>query len=491
MRRLIGLPRGSAAGRLVALSVAFTVLAAGGVAAARLAHRSDDFSHTKHAKLFPSCEGCHAGVAAAGGNPWPSPTVCATCHDGTIQKRTDWQPPAELPRTNLRFAHAEHRRDVLSHRPAVADSAARCASCHIEAGRPWMQVRLAAVQSCLDCHGVTASHVEAPDTACATCHLSLPGAVRLASTDVARFPVPASHRDSSFGTSGHGRLAAGASGRVAASCATCHARDFCASCHVNAPEVPLIQALAPDRRSLAISATLKAPASHAQPDFLRAHGAAARQATCASCHTRESCATCHRESQPRALAALPVAGAGRGTGAVISRRRPATHGADFSESHAAIARATPRTCASCHARADCLTCHRPDAASPSGGYHPAGFLTRHPAAAYARQTSCAGCHNQSTFCATCHERAGLVSTGALRAGFHDAKPGFLLGHGQAARQSLESCTSCHAERDCLTCHAANGGRRFNPHGPGFDAARLRRKNPGMCTACHGQSIPGS
>src|SRR5512141_2138866 len=175
------------------VAVALTVGAAGAVAAAHLARRTDDFSHAKHRALFPSCEGCHAGVAVAGGNPWPAATACATCHDGTIQRRTDWQPPAALPRTNLRFDHAEHRQEAARHRPAIADSAARCASCHIEEGRPWMQVRLAAVQNCLNCHGVTASHVEAPDTACATCHLPLARAARLVAADVARFPEPASH----------------------------------------------------------------------------------------------------------------------------------------------------------------------------------------------------------------------------------------------------------------------------------------------------------
>jgi hypothetical protein len=79
----------------------------------------------------------------------------------------------------------------------------------------------------------------------------------------------------------------------------------------------------------------------------------------------------------------------------------------------------------------------------------------------------------------------------LQAGYHDAKRGFLLGHGPAARQSLESCVSCHAERDCMTCHATavQGGRNFNPHGPGFDAERLRKRNPQMCSACHGAAIP--
>ncbi len=477
--------------RLLALAL-LLVCASGAVAAARLAARRDQFDHARHRALFPSCESCHAGVATAGATAWPAPAACATCHDGTIQRRTDWAAPAALPRTNLRFDHVTHLADVAAHRPAIADSAGRCASCHIQQGGQWMDVRLAIVGSCLACHGVTAAHLSAPDTACATCHVPLAAAGRLTASDVGRFPIPASHRDSAFRMGGHGARAHLAGGpAVASSCATCHAREFCATCHVNAPEVKPIQALASDPRSLAIATVLRAPDSHGRPDFIFSHGRAAGQGTCASCHTRESCATCHADAPPKAVMALHRAGAGRGTGAIIVRRRPESHGPSFADSHAAIARATPRSCAACHSRTDCLDCHRPDAASGAGSYHPAGFLTRHPAAAYSRQTSCAGCHNQATFCATCHERAGLVSRGTLRAGFHDAKPGFILGHGQAARQSLESCTSCHAERDCLTCHASAGGRRFNPHGPGFDAARLRRRNPAMCTACHGEAIPGS
>jgi hypothetical protein len=139
---------------------------------------------------------------------------------------------------------------------------------------------------------------------------------------------------------------------------------------------------------------------------------------------------------------------------------------------------------------DCLDCHRPLAGAPSGSHHPTGFLVTHPAAAYSRESRCSDCHNVGGFCADCHASAGLKSSGPIDAGYHDASPYFSAAHGQAARQSLESCTACHAERDCLTCHAALGARRFNPHGPGFDAERLRRNNPGMCTACHGTAIPG-
>ncbi|PYP64618.1 MAG: hypothetical protein DMD37_01975 [Gemmatimonadetes bacterium] len=202
------------------------------------------------------------------------------------------------------------------------------------------------------------------------------------------------------------------------------ARDFCLQCHVDEPALPTVAALARDARSLAIA----------------------------------------------------------------GRQPPAAHGANFADRHAGPASAASTTCAGCHVRADCLECHRPQAAA-APGYHPVGFLARHPAAAYARETSCSDCHNVGSFCSSCHAASGLVARRTLRGGYHDAKQFFVAGHGQAARQSLETCVACHVERDCLTCHSAVGGRHINPHGPGFDASRLRRKNPEVCTACHGTAIP--
>jgi len=167
------------------------------------------------------------------------------------------------------------------------------------------------------------------------------------------------------------------------------------------------------------------------------------------------------------------------------------HMADFSAIHSQVASSNLQTCQACHTRPQCLDCHR-TTPERTPQYHPQTFLERHPAAAYARETNCADCHNSAAFCQNCHVQAGLGSPkGALVAGYHDAFPGFLLNHGQAARQNLESCVSCHTEKDCMTCHSALYGRGFDPHGPGFDADRLRQKNPQMCTACHGSLIPGT
>ncbi|HEX9705790.1 MAG TPA: cytochrome c3 family protein, partial [Gemmatimonadales bacterium] len=391
-------------------------------------------------------------------------------------------------RSNLKFAH---ELVPIMTRPAAGQAdPPECVDCHSDAGAPWMTVRAAIPERCLDCHGVKAAHFAAPDTACASCHIPLVRAVALTREDVAGFPAPPSHREMGFRRgSGHGVAAASGSEGVAASCATCHARDFCLSCHVDGPEQPAIQALGPDPRSLAIEAHLAAPQSHARADFLQRHGAMVRDnpAACRTCHARESCFACHSPTS-RVAVALLARGPGRSAGAMVTRRPPASHQENFAEGHRTAAAAVPATCAGCHVRADCFTCHLPNAGT-APGYHPTGFLSRHPAAAYAREASCSDCHNTGGFCVSCHAEAGLTARATLGSGYHDAKRYFVVGHGQAARQSLESCVGCHVERDCLTCHAALGGRGFNPHGPGFDAARLRRKNPEMCTACHGAAIP--
>ncbi len=473
--------------RALRVALALAALGGSGASAQQLptpaAAAASGFDHEKHRKLFPACETCHPGAAEPGAPIWPTAASCAACHDGTIESRVSWQRPTEVPRTNLRFDHSAGA-EVKLH-------PAQCVDCHAKKGAPWMTVQRVLPERCLDCHEIKTAHFAAPDTACAYCHVPLVRATRLARQDIADFPKPPSHEQPDFVRgSGHG-AAAKARKPVAESCSVCHARDFCLACHVDAPEQAPIQALASDPRATAIVVRLEPPPSHADESFLGGHGAIARRAPadCVTCHTQESCQTCH-VGKPRVARALHRSAEwGRGIGAVMRRRRPPWHGDNFATNHAQRAAAATATCAACHVRADCLECHRPDAAR-AAGYHPSGFLARHPAAAYARETSCSSCHNAGSFCTSCHASAGLkAAAGPLGSGYHDATRFFIAGHGGAARQSLETCTSCHAERDCLTCHSALGGRRFNPHGPGFDPNRLIKKNPQMCTACHGTVIP--
>ncbi|MEO8032366.1 MAG: hypothetical protein ABJC74_13690 [Gemmatimonadota bacterium] len=395
------------------------------------AQQDSAFGHARHARLFISCRDCHAGTGDSTRSVWPKPGGCAACHDGQIERLVDWQPHPGPRASNLRFTHAGHAARFAGR--TGPDSSLSCQACHAKPGARWMEVGPPLVENCFQCHGLrSVAHLSAPDTTCVLCHLTLPQAVALSPERISRFPAPPSHESPSFaGPGGHGRLAGGVTVdhhrlAIAPSCTVCHAQDFCASCHVDATGIKAIQALARDPRSLAIA----------------------------------------------------------------TRRRPAWHGADFSTSHAALASASGKSCATCHQRAECLDCHRPSAGDGRANYHVAGYLSKHPADAYGRSSDCSQCHNATYFCASCHQQAGLASRGPLRTGYHNAAQFFALGHGKAARESLESCVSCHSERDCLTCHSAIQGRRFNPHGPGFDAARLKLRNPQMCGACHGPNIPG-
>jgi hypothetical protein len=466
-----------------AVAVVVTTMAIGTTDTAARQEGRVVFDHAEHQELFPTCVTCHVGAATPGSSMWPATGSCDACHDGGVEAIVEWSPPAEPRRSNLRFDHASHEVEVEE-----SGDATTCVDCHTDVGAEWMSVQLAAVPQCLDCHEVSEEHFSAPDAACAQCHVPLAEASRLTPNDVAQFSLPPSHDVESFSGDGHGELArpdGTPPPPIAASCATCHAREFCILCHVDAPEQAPIQALQPDARSLVHEAVLTAPADHDAPGFTSMHGPAAQSSPldCATCHTRESCVMCHVATVEVADALFP-AGEGRAIGAVLTRAPPETHDIGFRDLHGPDAAPAAATCAGCHARESCLDCHRPSAGASTPGYHPADYLSRHPVAAYTRETSCSDCHNDRGFCASCHQQAGLVSAGDLNSRYHDAKQSFSVGHGQAARQNLESCVSCHAERDCVSCHSATGGRRYNPHGPGFDAERLRSKNPEMCLACH-------
>lgn len=233
---------------------------------------------------------------------------------------------------------------------------------------------------------------------------------------------------------------------------------FCSACHDGSIQVEISWS-PPNARP------------QTNPRFQHATHIEAAGNECEDCHTvagelpvAEQCRDCHSRAE------------GLRNSAVV-------HGTEFRNRHATEAAAAPETCGSCHIRPDCLECHRPNPATGGPGYHAANFLTEHPTAAYNRANSCSDCHNVRSFCADCHQNAGLTAANGIGSGYHDAKQNFIAGHGQAARQSLETCVACHAENDCLACHSTISGG-INPHGPGFDAERLRSKNPSMCAVCH-------
>ncbi len=426
----------------------------------------------------------------------PEPSLCEACHNGQTVRRVDWTPPPQKA-SNLDFNHVR----VLAAKREAMGIELPCASCHAGKGGR-MDVRRANSDVCLGCHAQGKEHrVDAP---CEVCHVPLAQARGLTVAQLREFPVPPDHAEEDF-LWNHGSAASASVAR----CAVCHARELCSSCHVNAPSVPAIQALAPDPRAgqLAAERTVvyPTPESHRAETWWETHGAAARSdvTRCETCHTRTSCRSCHVEPGPEAVRRLPSApkprrdgdgqGQERGPGVTLERRPPASHVGNFLETHRVQAAGATAQCHVCHARTECLSCHTGSEAlnrpgERAGSYHVANFLQQHSAAAFGRQNECATCHNPEAFCRSCHLGQGLGSDGRIDTGFHDRKPNWVFGHGQAARQGLESCATCHSQRDCLQCHSALGGRRISPHGPDFDAERLRQKNPAMCLRCHRRSI---
>jgi hypothetical protein len=211
---------------------------------------------------------------------------------------------------------------------------------------------------------------------------------------------------------------------------------------------------------------------------------------CANCHARPSCTACHLTDN-QATRALFAHGETGGVGATTVRvgtagpgvryaTTPRVHGRDWVRSHAA-AGASETTCLGCHERKTCEQCH---ATLLAGGFHEPNFVEQHGPAAYASDVQCSSCHSTERFCRGCHDGTGRAGEGRNNIAFHSAAPLWLLGHGQAARQSLESCASCHAQADCTRCHSALTGWRVNPHGSGFNANRLAGANRLTCLRCH-------
>lgn len=391
---------------------------------------------------------------------------------------------------------------VFSHQTHLANAKdATCESCHAPATpATWMNVARAAPERCLACHTHSASGHLADDNVCATCHGPLTSAVALTDAQVAALPKPASHARADF-VSAHGAAAHAAT----ANCATCHARESCTRCHVNGATAPAIRALGPDARVARLesgkAAVYPEPADHRNSRFALAHGAAARTdvARCATCHARASCETCHTGEGARdVLQRLPDARQATAPGVQLrlstpmltsmarqndtTRHNVSVHAAGFVKIHGATAASGGLQCASCHAQRFCSDCHAGERVTRH--YHPANFVSTHAPQAYSRETDCASCHSTEAFCRACHRQSGLAAKSNVRSTvFHNAQPLWLLQHGRAARQDLTSCTTCHQQTYCMQCHSELGSR-INPHGPGFDAARISSKNPGLCLICH-------
>lgn len=472
------------------------------------------FPHAKHEKLFPQCAGCHAGITSGERvRMFPDTAVCGECHNNRDQKKVAWRAPVRTV-SNLKFDH-------LAHNEVAGSQGATCTTCHATNGDRWMHVARAKPEQCIGCHTHQVSSHLAADNRCSTCHVPLPQATGLSTARIAAFPKPASHDTKTF-TAAHGTAAKAAP----AQCAVCHAKETCATCHVNATTVANRFQLAADARvaSLTRNKTSRypTPATHSRSDFIATHGAQAQTsgAACATCHARSSCQSCHTgplggvtigdmpeveqggasgvrlnakslpwRSVSGTSATTPAANVSRY--AMVQPARPDSvrgqlpkqaqvHPVGFARTHGVQASTDRPSCEGCHTKRYCADCH---AGESTRKFHPANFAARHAPEAYGRETDCAQCHSREVFCRSCHMQLGMTSKGKVGGGYHNGAQIWIVQHGQAARQELQSCTSCHQQRDCMQCHS-NLGRNINPHGTSFNAEKAWKANRLTCLRCH-------
>jgi len=466
-------------GSPLVLTLALVVLGFGFAFGTAMARQEDPFSHEEHEGLFPVCSGCHQGVSVNdAGAFYPDATQCAGCHDGEQEERVGWAGPGTRV-TNVDFDHAEHAAELT----AAGDPDQSCESCHSDMSTGRMSVDDAEeVEACWSCHAhEREDHFEAAATAeCEACHVPLAESA-FGLSRIETLPQPEDHDVADFLLVEHG---VGVDSD-AARCATCHTSDRCVACHVDGgrDEIEQIPRAPAAMVQPVWTAEYPTPASHTSRDFMVAHapptGAAGE---CVTCHTSDDCLSCHVASIPDVIVSLPARVDVPAPGVGLESHGPPTHESlFFMNAHSSLSAADAGTCATCHTETYCVECHDGPA---DGGYHPPSFVAQHSADAFGRADECATCHSTAAFCRECHVEGGLGSQGRLGAGYHDAEPMWLIRHGQPARQSLESCASCHQQTDCVQCHGVLGAFQVSPHTASFDARAAWARSPRTCLACH-------
>ncbi|HEU4613009.1 MAG TPA: cytochrome c3 family protein [Kofleriaceae bacterium] len=314
------------------------------------------FSHARHLARGTSCVTCHPDAVTSRStvdNLLPTEAVCRGCHaiDRALPDKVA-TPVAACAGCHPGFAPGEPvARTYVMSSPLKFDHAAHgkqsCESCHGDLRDVDLATtrQLPTMQSCLSCH-----EGGADQRRCTTCHFAAVGGLM-----ETKFPhgelVP---RNTGLGDD-HGPLFARdhkqQARRVDATCGACHDRSECVECHQGVIKPAEFH----QGNYLAVHAT---EAKRGRPDCSACHRA---ETFCVACHERSGIATradSEFDSRDPGRQFHPTGWASPGPGANL---------------HAAVARRSITTCASCHREEDCLACHSAEPMALRISPHPKGW----------------------------------------------------------------------------------------------------------------------
>lgn len=163
------------------------------------------------------------------------------------------------------------------------------------------------------------------------------------------------------------------------------------------------------------------------------------------------------------------------------------HPAGWRHRHGEQAENNTGRCETCHRREQqCLECHQGD--NITGKVHNLNYRYNHGLDAGSKEIDCSGCHEREAFCNDCHQANNRIP-------LRHSTLGWLSEHGEAARDDVENCASCHESADptCARpgCHNDFDGMRgtnpmFHAADPGsFDSHGPWHGDDGyFCYQCH-------
>jgi hypothetical protein len=394
-----------------------------------------------------------------------SAVLAVSAAAGVLAQRRDDAPLMDRSAGRSVVVYPMQRIAIRMDHSLAAHRELACARCHAEApsSAASSDLLVPREESCGPCHDTERDRSQPTTEHCGTCHIGFE-----ASDLVDGGAAPAAIVPSSSMPTPHLRFSHVAHVSRGQTCESCHTGIATAT-----------QGTRANLPTMRDCFRCHAPEGLAQP------GAELPVApfTCASCH----------ESQPSGMLRTQFA-----EGELVPPRWLAgmAHDHEWLVRHRWIAADEGALCAQCHRESECVACH--DGRVRPLRVHPGDFLSTHPVMARRDETHCTSCHAVTQFCAECHARLGLAPIAApeVRASsrYHPPQAVWSRGanmHAIEARRSMQSCTSCHAEQDCVACHGSGtvGGGGTSPHPPGF-AAHCRsalEANAHACITCHGDA----